>query len=54
MDENRDGILSKYEWLRYQIIVWKYPVDENDINEIMDRYDQLVLIVNVVKSDLGI
>ena len=56
MDENRDGILSKYEWLRYQIIEGKYPVDENDINEIMDRYDQLDKDSNgqIMKSDLGI
>ena len=41
IDEDNDGILSKFEWLKYQIIEGKYPVDENDINEIMDRYNEL-------------
>ena len=56
MDENRDGILSKYEWLRYQIIEGKYPVDENDIDEIMDRYEQLDKDSSgqIMKSELGI
>ena len=56
MDEDRDGVLSKYEWLRYQIIEGKYPVDEHDINEIMDRYEQLDKdnSGHIMKSELGI
>ncbi len=56
IDENNDNVISKYEWLKYQIIEGQYPVDENDIKEIMGRYDQLDKDNNgnILKNELGI
>ncbi len=44
------------ELLKYQIMEGKYPVDENDINEIMDRYNELDKdnSGNIYKTELDI
>ena len=41
MDETEDGRISKYEFLKWQLVNGQWNVDEADINTIMARFDVL-------------
>ena len=41
LDINHDGTVSRFEYLKFQLIAGEYPIDEADINRIMEQFDTL-------------
>ena len=41
LDVNHDGTVSRYEYLKYQLIEGEYPIDAGDIDAIMAAFDRL-------------
>ena len=41
LDKDRNGSISRYEWLVYHLIKGHYPVNETDIRTIMEQFKKL-------------